>query len=57
MIMNTYIFRAERIIDANTEEEACEKFVDNSFDFAADAECELLTTSSSASAEAEQDAS
>ncbi len=57
MIMNTYIFRAERIIDANTEEEACEKFVDNSFDFAADAECELLTTSSPASADAATDAS
>src|SRR5438874_328132 len=39
--MNTYIFHAERIIDANSEEEACEKFADSSFDFAADAECEI----------------
>jgi hypothetical protein len=44
--MKTFVFRAEHIIDAETEAEAREKFADNSWDFAASAECEEITTSS-----------
>ena len=52
--MRTYIFRSDQIVDAQDEQEAWAKFADNSFDFAANAECEEITSiyvPSSASAE------
>lgn len=38
--MKKYKFTAERIIEAESEEEAIEIFASNSFDFATEAECE-----------------
>ena len=40
--MKTYKFIAEAIIEAESEEKAKEKFVNNSFDFAANAEVEEI---------------
>ena len=44
--MKTYIFRSEQFVDAENEDGAREIFADNSFDFAANAECEEVTASS-----------
>ena len=40
--MKRFKFYSETIIEAETEEEAKEKFADNSWDFAANAECEQI---------------
>ncbi len=42
--MKTFRFTATREIEAKNEEEARDIFVNNSFDFAAEAECEEVTT-------------
>lgn len=42
LAMPQYVFTAEKIIEADSEEEAKDIFAANSFDFAAEAECDEL---------------